>query len=86
VRTAVLSLKLAEVLWMKDKVGEWPVLLLDEVLAELDNQRRLDLLNRMLETEQLLLTTTDIELFSQEFASRSTLWRVDAGRVFPLIG
>ncbi len=39
-RTAVLSLKLAEVIWMREKTGEWPVLLLDEVLAELDNERR----------------------------------------------
>jgi DNA replication and repair protein RecF len=82
VRTAVLSLKLAEVMWMKEKTGEWPVLLLDEVLAELDSQRRLDLLNRLLETEQILLTTTDLDLFTKEFASQSTLWRIDAGRVF----
>lgn len=86
VRTAVLSLKLAEVVWMKEKVGEWPVLLLDEVLAELDNRRRLDLLNRLLETEQLLLTTTDLDLFSNEFASRSTLWRIESGRVFSAQG
>src|SRR5512140_869806 len=44
VRTALLALKLAEVEWMKNKTGHWPVLLLDEVLAELDTQRRLDLL------------------------------------------
>ena len=39
-RTAVLSLKLAEVAWMKEITGEWPVLLLDEVLAELDPERQ----------------------------------------------
>jgi DNA replication and repair protein RecF len=35
IRTALLALKIAEVAWMKAKTGQWPVLLLDEVLAEL---------------------------------------------------
>lgn len=86
VRTAVLSLKLAEVAWMREKSGEWPVLLLDEVLAELDNQRRADLLTRLMQTEQVLLTTTDVDAFSQEFTGNSSLWRIDAGRVQPAGG
>jgi DNA replication and repair protein RecF len=81
VRTVMMSLKLAEVLWMKDKTGEWPVLLLDEVLAELDIQRRADLLGRLAESEQSLLTTTDLDLFAPEFVSRSTVWQVKSGRV-----
>jgi len=36
----LLALKLAEVNWMKERTGEWPVILLDEVMAELDLQRR----------------------------------------------
>lgn len=80
-RTAVLSLKLAEVAWMKEKSGTWPVLLLDEVLAELDPARRLDLLSRLLESEQALLTTTDLDLFSPEFVQHARLWHVDAGQV-----
>jgi len=39
-RTAVLSLKLAELAWMQEQTKEAPVLLLDEVLAELDATRR----------------------------------------------
>ena len=40
-RTALLALKLAEVAWMKEKTGEWPVILLDEVMAEgNDNQKQ----------------------------------------------
>ncbi|MBN2145733.1 MAG: DNA replication/repair protein RecF, partial [Anaerolineales bacterium] len=52
VRTAMLALKLAEVAWMKEKTGHWPVLLLDEVLAELDSRRRYDLLQRLSQSEQ----------------------------------
>ena len=45
VRTALLALKLAEVDWMKERTGELPVLLLDEILAELDPNPRSDLLD-----------------------------------------
>jgi DNA replication and repair protein RecF len=44
VRTALLALKLAEVSWLQEKTGHWPVLLLDEIMAELDMKRRSDLL------------------------------------------
>lgn len=81
IRTAMLSLKLAEVEWMKDKTGQWPVLLLDEVLAELDTQRRQDLLDRLVHADQALLTTTDLDLFKQDFVDRAGLWRVHAGRL-----
>jgi len=80
-RTAVLSLKLAEVIWMREKTGEWPVLLLDEVLAELDTERRADLLARLAESEQTMLTTTDLDLFSEGFVDRAKLWHIHAGRL-----
>ena len=81
VRTAMLALKLAEVAWMQAKTGEWPVLLLDEVLAELDIQRRADLLERFSRCEQALLTTTDLDLFSTDFVQKATLWNVQGGRI-----
>jgi len=80
-RTAILSLKLAEVAWMKEKTGQWPVLLLDEVLAELDAQRRADLLDRLAEYEQALLATTDLDAFSSAFVERATLWRIQSGQL-----
>ncbi len=81
VRTAMLSLKLAEVAWIREKTGHWPVLLLDEVLAELDTKRRADLLVRLAVAEQALLTTTDLELFPQDFVHNTSLWRVGNGRL-----
>ncbi len=81
VRTTLLSLKLAEVAWMKEKTGEWPVILLDEVMAELDPERRADLMATLTETEQSLLTTTDLNLFDPSFVADSTLWRVQGGTV-----
>ena len=81
VRTALLSLKLAEVNWMKERTGEWPVILLDEVMAELDLQRRADLLKYVGESEQVLFTTTDLNLFASEFAEKSEVWKVESGKV-----
>lgn len=81
VRTAMLSMKLAEVAWMKERTGQWPLLLLDEVLAELDIRRRADLLDRLAVTEQALLTTTDLHLFPESFIEKTSLWRIHAGRL-----
>jgi DNA replication and repair protein RecF len=81
IRTALLSLKLAEVNWMKERTGEWPVILLDEVMAELDLQRRADLLKYIGESEQILFTTTDLNLFAPEFVKKSEVWKVENGRV-----
>jgi DNA replication and repair protein RecF len=80
-RTALLSLKLAEVDWMKNRSGEWPLILLDEVMAELDPQRRRDLLSYLDKSEQSLLTTTDLQLFTEEFTEQATVWKVKKGSV-----
>lgn len=81
IRTAMLALKLAEVTWIKHRTGEWPVLLLDEILAELDAQRRVDLQSYLSEYEQTMLTTTDLNLFEANFAQESTVWQVEQGMV-----
>ncbi len=81
VRTALLALKLAEVTWIKNRTGEWPVLLLDEILAELDTQRRADLQTYLPEYEQTMLTTTDLSLFDPAFVQQGTVWQVEQGMV-----
>ena len=80
-RSAVLALKLAEMAWMRDRSGEWPVLLLDEVLAELDPHRRGDLLARIHGADQVLLTTTDLNMLGAEFRQSSQVWAVTKGSV-----
>ncbi|NWG17990.1 MAG: DNA replication/repair protein RecF [Chloroflexi bacterium] len=80
-RTAVMALKLAELAWMKARIGEWPVLLLDEVIAELDGRRRAYLLERLTGATQILLTTAEMEIFPQDFLNRATIWQVDGGQI-----
>jgi len=78
-RTAMLAIKLAEENWLNEKNGDCPVLLLDEVLAELDDTRRQDLLDRLAKAEQSLLTTTDLNLFSDDFKRSATQWEIKNG-------
>ena len=64
-RTAVLAIKLAELEFFKGESGEYPLLLLDDVLSELDQERREHLLN-IIQSKviQCFITTTeDIDLF-----------------------
>ena len=81
-RTALLSLKFAEVEWMHARTGEWPVLLLDEIMAELDPKRRRDLIDVVGQVEQALLTSTDPEMFTADFVSKHEIWQVEDGMVF----
>lgn len=81
VRTTLLTLKLAELEWMQGRSGERPVLLLDEVLAELDEARRADLLARLAGSGQVLLTTTDFNLFTSEFLAGAQRWEIEGGQL-----
>ena len=80
-RSAMLATKLAEIDWMKKITGETPILLLDEVLAELDHRRRDLLLEAVHGTDQALLTATDPGMFSDSFLSQATSMIVSGGQV-----
>ncbi|MGL5978542.1 MAG: DNA replication/repair protein RecF [Erysipelotrichaceae bacterium] len=58
-RTAILSIKFGLVLLIKDVIGEYPVLLLDDVFSELDEQRRCTLLDKLQGDVQIFISTTD---------------------------
>jgi DNA replication and repair protein RecF len=80
-RTAMLALKLAEIQWMAAQSGETPVLLLDEVVAELDERRRALLLETVQSVSQAVLTATDPGMFTGDFLGKATLLHVAGGRV-----
>ncbi|HSM24929.1 MAG TPA: DNA replication/repair protein RecF [Anaerolineaceae bacterium] len=79
IRTTMLALKLAELEWMKNQTGEKPVLLLDETLAELDHNRREQLLKAISEGDQTILTTTDLKLFNHNFSELASVWHIHQG-------
>lgn len=80
-RTAVLAIKLAEMRWMQATTGEWPVLLLDEFIAELDAERRAYLLNQIDGATQAILTTTEPDIFTKAFIEKASVWKVHAGQI-----
>jgi DNA replication and repair protein RecF len=80
-RTAVMAFKLAELHWMRERTGEWPILLLDEVVAELDAQRRAFLLEQIDGATQTLVTTTELEIFTEPFLARAAIWHVQDGQI-----
>lgn len=82
-RSAILALKMAEIEWMGSVTQEMPILLLDEVLAELDESRRALLLRYVQKSSQTLLTGTDPGMFSDEFVQQTSKMKVANGKVYP---
>jgi DNA replication and repair protein RecF len=80
-RTAALSTKLAEVSLMQQTTGETPVLLLDDVMSELDAERRQQVIAIVDQVGQALLTTTDWEDYSNDFRQRAKLYSVTMGQI-----
>ncbi len=80
-RTVALALKLAELEYIEAETGEQPALLLDDVLSELDPQRREDLLTAVQGLDQTLVTTTDLTIAPVNALHRATLYEVSAGAV-----
>jgi DNA replication and repair protein RecF len=80
-RSAVLALKLAEVRLMAQTTGEQPILLLDEVMSELDAQRRRYLCQQLDRVEQSLITTTDLGDLTQDVLQSATVYHVSQGHL-----
>ncbi len=82
-RTAALALKLAETEAMHEATGEWPLLLLDDVMSELDAPRRAYVADRMARHEQTLATATDWSDFSPALQAQAQRLTVQGGAVSP---
>ena len=76
-RTAILSLKLAELNVIYDEIGEYPILLLDDFMSELDIERRKNFLNNIKNTQVILTGTEKIDLPNLE----CNLYNVKKGEI-----
>lgn len=79
-RTAALSLKLSEIRLIEEEMGEKPILLLDDVLSELDNDRQTYLINS-LGGNQLFITTADISGKVAKNLPEGKIFKIKAGEV-----
>ncbi|MBN3942292.1 MAG: DNA replication/repair protein RecF [Nostoc sp.] len=80
-RTLVLALKLAELQLIEEVVKEPPLLLLDDVLAELDLSRQNQLLDAIQDRFQTLITTTHLGSFDSQWLKSSQILLVKAGEL-----
>ena len=80
-RTLVLALKLAELQLIEEVVGEAPLLLLDDVLAELDLSRQNQLLETIQERFQTLITTTHLGAFDSQWLRQTQILSVVGGQI-----
>ncbi|MDT6979429.1 DNA replication/repair protein RecF [Levilactobacillus zymae] len=80
-RTTALSVKLAEIDLMKAETGEYPVLLLDDVLSELDDARQTHLLTAIQDKVQTFITTTSLSGITRQLIKDPTIFHVTAGTV-----
>ncbi len=78
-RTLVLALKLAELELIEAVIGEPPLLLLDDVLAELDLKRQNQLLETIKDRFQTLITTTHLGAFDTQWLKESQILTVSGG-------
>ena len=78
-RTSVLSMKLAEIDLMKEESGDYPVLLLDDVLSELDDKRKEQLLDSIVGM-QTFITCTDRRFFQRNTDS-SGFYYIENGNI-----
>jgi DNA replication and repair protein RecF len=83
-RSVTLALKLGEAELMRQRSGDTPVLLLDDLLSELDAERRSHMLEAIRRPgQQTLLSATDLADFGAEFLAAISRLRVEDGKVYP---
>lgn len=80
-RTTALSVKLAEIELIHNEIGEYPVLLLDDVLSELDDFRQSHLLNTIQGKVQTFVSTTSVEGIHHETLRNADIFKVHQGTV-----
>lgn len=80
-RTVALSMKLAEIELIREEIGEYPILLLDDVFSELDASRQAHLITGFWDRCQTFITTTGIEAIPKDLIQQSMLFHIEGGEV-----
>ena len=82
-RTTALSVKLAEIDLMKNQTGEYPILLLDDVLSELDGARQTHLLKTIQDKGQTFLTTPGLSDVARNLIKEPRIFHIRDGQIIP---
>jgi len=85
-KSTSLALKLAELELVHRRIGEYPILMLDEVLAELDEDRSRELFLSIPESVQCLVTTTERDAGRLGLAREWSEFEINCGRLEKIEG
>lgn len=85
-RTAALALRLAEARLIRERTGDPPVLLLDDILSELDRRRSASVIATIADYTQSLITAVELDRFPQPFLAQATVFAVQDGQLVPVNG
>lgn len=80
-RSAVLALKMAEVMLFTEEACDSPILLLDDMFSELDINKRNNILRNLSNDVQTIITTTDIENISKDIRKKANVYKIDNGKI-----
>ena len=80
-RSIALSFKLAQAEYIENTIKEQPIILLDDVLAELDKERKLFVMSKIIDYEQIILTTSDTAQVPEEFLRSISRLQVNNGLI-----
>ena len=80
-RMAIIALKISEVFLFKKVLGEYPVLLLDDIFSEIDSKKRNKIVKFLKNDIQTIITTTDINDISEDLKKKSVVYNVKNNKV-----
>lgn len=81
IRSAILSLKLAEVKLFTKLVSDSPILLLDDIFSELDINKRNNVLRYLDENVQTIMTTTDLKNIDSVISEKANVYEIESGKI-----
>ena len=80
-KNSIISFKLSELIIIKKMKGEYPILILDDLFSELDNNKINNIINMLNKEVQTFITTTNIESINKDLLQRCELYKVNDNKV-----
>ena len=80
-RLAIIALKISEIYLFKEELGEYPVLLLDDIFSEIDTKKRNKIISFLLKDIQSIITTTDINDIEEDLIENARIFKVNNNKV-----
>ena len=80
-KNAIISFKLSELIIVKEKKDYYPILILDDLFSELDDQKVNNIVSMLNKEVQTFITTTSIDKVDKDLLKDSTIFKVEDGNI-----